>query len=559
MEKMKRLSSDKQTQALIHLTILWHSLITVLGLGVAVTLLVGILLSQTPFWLRAIISIVLFATSITSGLAALNLNRKRRQGRTLSLVVNYLGFLGCLFYGLHVLGIFSGIDVLAANFGRGLIPLAGVLVGYLISATGDRFHHQVEIEERFRKIGRWVAWISTVIFFIVILTPNLPTFIFTSFSKPLPLALMGGVFLFGFFIRAIWRNETANALQATQAHVETLDGYLFLSPNFLGFILFFAGPLLFSFYISFTNWDAFGNAQWVGFENYARIFTLDLKPLQYPDQVFTEVLDYSRFDEVTRFNLFGQWYILGALDKLFWIALGNTIFFCIVAVPLSVIPALLISNILNSRMPGMRIFRAIYFIPSIAATVGVALIWQWLYNASVGYINYGITTSVNLINTVFNAGLADPNIHWLSDQRTALFSIILMSAWQTMGFNTVLFLAGLQNIPKELYEAATVDGAGRWHRFWDLTLPLLAPTTFFVITTTTIQALQVFEQVFVMTNPIGGPNNSTMTLVLYLYQSGFQSFRQGYASAIAWVLFIIIFGVTLLQFQRQRHTSAYQV
>jgi len=177
----------------------------------------------------------------------------------------------------------------------------------------------------------------------------------------------------------------------------------------------------------------------------------------------------------------------------------------------------------------------------------------------VGYINYGITTSVNLINTVFNAGLADPNIHWLSDQRTALFSIIFMSAWQTMGFNTVLFLAGLQNIPKELYEAATVDGAGRWHRFWDLTLPLLAPTTFFVITTTTIQALQVFEQVFVMTNPIGGPNNSTMTLVLYLYQSGFQSFRQGYASAIAWVLFILIFGVTLLQFQRQRHTSAYQV
>jgi multiple sugar transport system permease protein len=128
-----------------------------------------------------------------------------------------------------------------------------------------------------------------------------------------------------------------------------------------------------------------------------------------------------------------------------------------------------------------------------------------------------------------------------------------------MGFNTVLFMAGLQNIPRELYEAATVDGAGRWAKFWKITLPLLAPTTFFVITTTTIQALQVFEQVFIMTNPPGSPGTSTLTIVLYLYQNGFQRFQQGYGAAIAWVLFIVIFAVTLLQFRSQRRTGAYDV
>ena len=140
-----------------------------------------------------------------------------------------------------------------------------------------------------------------------------------------------------------------------------------------------------------------------------------------------------------------------------------------------------------------------------------------------------------------------------------MLSVIILAAWQTIGFNTVLFLAGLQQIPGELYEAATVDGAGSWRKFWSLTLPLLAPTTFFVVTTTVIRAMQVFEEVFILipSNP-AGPNNSTLTIVLYLYQKGFQRFEQGYASAIAWVLFLLIFGATLFQFQRQRRAgSAY--
>ncbi len=550
---------DARTDRLIRAAILWHSLATIAGLAIAVLAGIGMVLANVPVWLRIILTVLAAGYGIANGLAALHLNRRKLSGRTFSLVTNFLAFLAAFLYSLHILGIFTGIDQLAAVFGRGLWPLAGVLVGYLVSALGDSFHHKIQVEERLKKISKWIISASLIIFAVVVLIPNFPSWFLTTFLKPLPLILLALQGVLVFVISAIWREPTANALHANNSHVESLDGYLFLAPNLLGFLLFFAGPLIFSLYISFTNWDAFGNADWVGLSNYIRIFTLDIKPLTSATQVVTEALDTTKFDELARFNFFGQWFILGAADKLFWLAMRNTLVFCLLAVPLSVIPALLLSNILNSKIPGMKFFRAIYFIPSIAATVGVALIWQWLYNSSVGYINYVITSAVNFVNSSFGAQWIDPQIRWLSDTTTALLSIIIMSAWQTMGFNTVLFLAGLQNIPKELYEAATVDGAGRWHKFWSLTLPLLAPTTFFVVTTTTIQALQVFEQVFVMTNPPGGPNNSTLTLVLYLYQSGFQSFRQGYGSAVAWVLFLIIFGVTLAQFRRQRGTMAYDV
>ena len=233
--------------------------------------------------------------------------------------------------------------------------------------------------------------------------------------------------------------------------------------------------------------------------------------------------------------------------------------FSIMAVPLSVIPALFLANLLNSKLPGMKFFRAVYFLPSIAAVVGIALIWQWLYNAAVGYINYAITSAINLLNAIPGVMLVDPQVRWLSDTHTALLAVVIMAAWQWLGFNTVLFLAGLQNIPGELYEAATVDGAGKWAQFWNVTLPLLAPTTFFVVTTAVINALQLFEQVYVLipTEPPGGPNNATLSLVLYLYQKGFQRFEQGYASAVAWVLFIAIFAITLIQYTRQRGGSAY--
>ncbi|MFC1879578.1 carbohydrate ABC transporter permease, partial [Chloroflexota bacterium] len=249
--------------------------------------------------------------------------------------------------------------------------------------------------------------------------------------------------------------------------------------------------------------DAFGNAKWIGLANYQEIFNITIAKLDSADQLAKEVIDITIFDELSRFKLFGKNFVVGAQDQLFWISLGNTIKFVLLAVPLSVITALALSTVLNSKLPGMKLYRAIFFIPSVAAVVGVAMIWRWLYNSTVGYLNYFITSFIEFVNSIAGSQLlADPQIGWTSDTKVALLAVAIMAAWQWVGFNTVLFLAGLQNIPKVLYEAATVDGANPWQQFWRVTLPMLAPTTFFVLTTTTINAMQIFDQVFVFTRHI---------------------------------------------------------
>ena len=547
--------STRFTQRLIQTTTLWHVVAALAGLAAVVLIAVGVIVLNLPAWLRITAGVLLLVFTGASAAAAWFLRLRKRVGRTFSLVTNYLGFIVSLLALFQFLGIFTGVDALADSFGRGLWALAGVFLGYLISASGDRFHASIDTEILLKKIGKYVALASFVVFlFLVGLVDGL-LYLARQLAQPAAVAALLLTLVFGFMVWALWREDSGIALNRSNAHTETLEGYLFLSPNLLGFLVFFAFPLLFSFFVSLTDWDAFGNQNFIGLRNYANIFTLNLQPLAYAGQLMTEVMDGSIFSELLRFNFFGKEFLLGAKDALFWISLRNTLLFVILTVPLSAIPALLLANILNSKIPGMKVFRAIYFVPSIAATVGIALIWQWLYNASIGYINYFITLAVTFFNGTFGAALVDPQIRWLSEARTSMLAIVIMSAWQTLGFNTVLFLAGLQNIPKEIYEAATVDGAGSWARFWNMTLPLLAPTTFFVITTTTIQAMQVFEQVFIMTNPPGAPANSTLTIVLYLYQNGFQRFRQGYAAAIAWVLFTVIFLVTLLQFRNQRRTG----
>lgn len=536
----------------LNLLTIWHALLALGCLGGAIVF--WRFYPPKTAWMQGLIIVLLLIAAILSALAALLIVRRAHAGRILSLALNYLGFLFCLLASMHVLGIFIGIDSLANTFGRGVIFLGGVFAGYLITTIGDRYENYPRREQFFRRLGKYVMAVFGALFLLAVGIVNGVISLLSRLASPVPLALAAGVLLFGLMIWSMWRRPSAQALGAKNIHEEILNGYLFLSPNLLGFLFFFAGPLLFSFYVSFTDWDAFGSKNWVGLSNYAKIINLDIAPLDQPRQRASEVLDVQIYDELTRFSLFGKHFIIGAEDKLFWLALRNTFVFSLLAVPLSVIPALFLANLLNSKLPGMKFFRAIYFLPSIAAVVGVALIWQWLYNAAVGYINYGITSAVNLMNSVFGVALPDPQIRWLSDTRTALLAVVIMSAWQWIGFNTVLFLAGLQGIPGELYEAATVDGAGRWAKFWHVTLPLLAPTTFFIVTTAIIQALQLFEQVYVLipTEPPGGPNNATLTLVLYLYQKGFQRFDQGYASAVAWVLFVVIFSVTLFQFLRQR-------
>ncbi len=540
------MTNTVQTQ--IRLLTIWQGILALAGVGGAVWAFTH------PGWgltTRLVVGILLAGVGIACGVSVFDLPRRVHRGRVITILVNYLGLFAAVIGALHFLGIFTGIDSLANTFGRGLPWLLVMFAGLFIGGLGERF--ETAVARRFPPAGRAIAIVGGVVFlFMVGIIPGVVSLFGKLFSQPLALVLIISAILFAVTLWISYRPEVSQALNAEVLSDEAISGYLFLSPNLLGFLLFFAGPLIFSLYISFTDWDAFGTKNWVGLQNYVEILTLDVEALTTPDEPANEALDIKKYSELGRFNWFGTSYIVGATDKLFWLSLRNTFSFVLMAVPLSVIPALFLANLLNTNLPGMKVYRALYFLPSVAAVVGIALIWQLLYNAAIGYINYGVTSAVTLINTVFSASLADPAIRWLSDQNTALLSLVIMVAWQSMGFNTVLFLAGLTNIPGVLYEAATVDGAGKWAQSWNVTIPMLAPTTFFVLTTTTIQAMQLFDQVFILMNPPEGPNNSTVTIVLYLYRNGFQNFRQGYGSAIAWVLFALIFGVTLFQFQRQR-------
>ncbi len=548
---------EQQTGLILRLLAIWRIIFSLLAAVGALAPWVG-LLPGLRLWQGILLSVILGVAAVFSLVASRDILLLQHRGRTISLFVDYLGLVACLVIILQVGGVFTGIDALGDVFGRSVLFLLLAFGGYLIGAAGDYFQHLSQTEKILRQAGKWIMILGGLAF---LFTANLLQGLLAlaqNLANPAGIGAVVGLLIFTLALWGMWREPSATALNSKTNHEQMLNGWLFLSPNLLGFMIFFAGPLLLSFYFSFTDSDAFNTPKWIGLENYAKILNVTIKPLASPDQLAREVLDIKVFDEVGRLKLGSSGILFGAEDKLFWLALRNTLTYALFAVPLSVIPALVLSNILNSKLPGMKFFRAVYFIPSIAAIVGIALVWQWLYNATIGYINYFITLGIELWNNLFNAGVIDPKIRWVSDERTALLAIIIIAAWQTMGFNTVLFLAGLQNIPGELYEAATVDGAGAWDKFWRITIPMLAPSTFYVVSTTTIQAMQVFEQVFILMNPPEGPNNSTITLVLYLYRSGFQNFKQGYASALAWVLFIVIFGLTLIQFRQQRRSSIYE-
>ncbi len=547
--------SSRRTQLFLRIATIWHVVLAVLALAGILVLWLGNFELSTI--VRLIGSLAFLLTAAISLFAAWGIQRREHRGRVASLALNYLWFIGCLAAAFHYLGIFIGIDSLAENLARGLPFLGIVVAGYILRGFADRVGDDYRRARRVRRAGNIVMLAGFLIFLLAV---GLIAGTLTVLSRIADIGRIGlviGSILFGIMTFLMWRAPTAKAMGERVSDNEMLNGYLFLSPNLIGFLLFFAGPLIFSLYVSFTDSDAFGQPNWIGLANYAEIFNLDFAQLESADQLANQVLDVTVYDELMRFSIFGRHLLVGAQDKLFWISLRNTVFFVLLAVPFSVVPALFLASVLNSRLRGMKFFRTVYFLPSVAAVVGVALIWRWLYNSAVGWINYAITGGVNAFNSIAGSeALVDPQIGWLSDTNVALLAVVIIASWQWLGFNTILYLAGLQGIPGVLYEAAQVDGAGIWARFRRLTVPLLAPTTFFVLTTTTIQAMQIFDQVFVLTIPPGGPGPSTMTIVLYLYNQGFRNFRQGYAAAIAWVLFLLIFAATIFQFQRQRTAGA---
>lgn len=537
--------------------ILWHIVLGLVLIGSAVAALGDDELAAQG-WVLSYGAVTLLGVGALSSLyAAWQLAQRRPAGRVVAVLVNYLFAVLAVLISLHWLGVYLGIDALANTFGRGLPGLGLVFLGYLISASADRFEGTAR-ERLPRELGRWVmvAGLLVFLFFIDTLS-GLAWLARQLVAQPLTVGVLLLVVVSVMMLRLAWSRATAEELNASHMQEELLNGYVFLSPNLLGFLIFFAGPLLLSLYISTTTTRGAERDIFVGLDNYARIFNVTVQPLSGPDQPAREVVDVSRYTESFRFSLGDRHFLVAAQAPRFWVALRNTLTFVLLAVPLSVIPALILATVLNSKLPGMTFFRAIYFIPSIAAVVGIALVWRWMYDSTTGWINYFITLAVEF-RTALGFPMADPRIQWLNNTNTALLAVVFMSVWQTMGFNSVLFLAGLQNVPGELYEAATVDGAGTLSKFFSITLPLLAPTTFFVVSTTTIAALQVFEQVYILTNPPGSPSDSTLTLVLYLYQEGFNQFDFGFASAVAWVLFAVIFAFTLVQFQRNRQSSLYE-
>jgi multiple sugar transport system permease protein len=291
---------------------------------------------------------------------------------------------------------------------------------------------------------------------------------------------------------------------------EMLAAFLFLLPNLLGFLVFMVGPLLASLGISFLEWNLLTTPIWKGMDNYIRLLS----------------------------------------DDDFWSSLRATLYYMGGSVPLSVVSSLLLAVALNQQIRGITIYRTLYFIPVVSSMIAVALMWRWMYNPTSGILNYAL----NDLFAFFNLPWTAPD--WLQSRTWAMPAIIFMSVWKGLGYNMVLYLAGLQGIPKHLYEAAEIDGATNWYQFWHITLPLLTPTTFFIVIISIIGSFQVFEQAYIMTQ--GGPARATVTTVYYIYENGFQWYRMGYASAVAWMLFALIMFVTLIQWRFQDRWVFYE-
>ena len=270
---------------------------------------------------------------------------------------------------------------------------------------------------------------------------------------------------------------------------------ILVSPFFLGFLVFTAYPLLASFYYSLSRYDVLSPPSWVGLSNYQELFS----------------------------------------DDLFWKSLQVTSIYTLGSVVLGMVCSLGLALLLNQRVPGLKYFRTIFYLPSIISGVALATLWMWIFNADFGILNF-------LIYQL--SGLKGPI--WLGSEQWVVPSLIVVSLWG-LGGTMVIFLAGLQGIPTELYEAADMDGAGPVNKFVSITLPMLSPVVFFNGLTGMIGSFQVFTTAMVMTS--GGPNYASYFLVLYIYNAAFRNFRMGFASALAWVLFVIVLILTLLSFR----------
>lgn len=292
---------------------------------------------------------------------------------------------------------------------------------------------------------------------------------------------------------------------------KNIPGYLFISPWIIGFLLLTAGPMMYSMYLSFTSATLLSPPQWSGFDNYEKMF-----------------ID----------------------DSLSFVSFWNTMYYVIFSVPLGLVLSLILAVLLNQKLKGMSIFCTIFFLPSITNMVAVSVLWLWIFNPEVGLLNGALE----------KLGIEGPL--WLQSETWAKPALILMSLWG-IGGGVIIFLSALQGVPQELYEAAELDGASPHRKFFHVTLPMISPAIFFSLIMSIIGSFQVFTQAFVMTSSAqpgseGGPNNATLFFVLYLYKKAFQEFKMGYASSLAWALFIVILIFTVVQMKLSKRWVYYE-
>jgi multiple sugar transport system permease protein len=274
----------------------------------------------------------------------------------------------------------------------------------------------------------------------------------------------------------------------------TIVGYIFIAPFMLGFLLWFLIPALTSLWMAFQNWNMINPPEFAALDNFRSI----------------------------------------ASDKLFWQALKVTTVYTAVSVPLSMVVAFLLALLMNTKVRGIAVFRTIYYLPGIVPAVANAILWAWILNSDFGLLN------------AFLHIFGVRRVLWLQDPEWALPALILMSLW-SLGGAMVIYLAGLQGIPNEFYEAAEIDGAGGWARLWHVTIPLMSPVIFFNLIMGIIGTFQIFTAGYLITN--GGPQNATLFYVLYLWRNAFQYLKMGYGAALAWVLALIIMGLTVFVFR----------
>jgi multiple sugar transport system permease protein len=282
---------------------------------------------------------------------------------------------------------------------------------------------------------------------------------------------------------------------------KALVAYSFIAPNFLGFAIFTLGPILFAFALAFMHWDGSNPITFAGLDNFWRLFG----------------------------------------DRAFITAFWNTILYTVLAVPMTVVCALGLAMLLNQKLPGRNFFRAAMFFPYVASLVAVAVVWNMLFNPEMGPINM----------LLYTMGVDPKDLpRWAADKDWAMITVVLFGVWKSMGYYMVIYLAGLQGINPDLYEAASIDGATAWQKFVHITVPQLGPTTFFVTVMLTIQSFKVFDQIYLLTQ--GGPGTSTLVLVYHVYNEAFVSWDLGYSSMVALVLFFVVLAITVVQFRLRK-------